>query len=408
MSYHILDKENLREYLHGIERVRDYLGDADLDVEEIGDGNLNFVFVVTSKSDPDRGLIVKQAVPYLRIAGDDFPLSRERMTFEIRALQSAYTLCPENVPEIYHASEAMSVVVMQYLREHRIMRKGMIDAVVYPDFAEHISTYLAENLFKTSSLYLDSPAKRRLIDQFNGNTELCELTENFVFTFAFMDHETNDEGASEHPLALELYSDSDFKRSVLELKYKFMTQTDALLHGDLHTGSIMLNEQETFVIDPEFAFVGPMGFDIGALLGNLAMSHASHAAQGTSNDYRAWIIQTIVDVIEQFQSKFRRLWDEHGDSALHVPGYLSADELAAFKERFMLSILQDSVGFAGCKMGRRMFGIAGVEDIRGIEDTETRNAAMADVLRMAKTFVKHHRDVTSVQDVVATIEGSTA
>jgi 5-methylthioribose kinase len=30
----------------------------------------------------------------------------------------------------------------------------------------------------------------------------------------------------------------------------------------------MVNARETFVIDPEFAFYEPMGFDLGVLLGN--------------------------------------------------------------------------------------------------------------------------------------------
>ena len=65
-------------------------------------------------------------------------------------------------------------------------------------------------------------------------------------------------------LASKIFNDMEFKQKVLELKYKFMTQSDALIHGDLHTGSIMLNKKETYIIDPEFAFVGPFGFDIGA------------------------------------------------------------------------------------------------------------------------------------------------
>ena len=54
-----------------------------------------------------------------------------------------------------------------------------------------------------------------------------------------------------------------------------MTQSQSLLHGDLHTGSIMVSKNETKIIDPEFAFYGPMGFDIGALIANLLMNYFS-------------------------------------------------------------------------------------------------------------------------------------
>jgi 5-methylthioribose kinase len=55
--------------------------------------------------------------------------------------------------------------------------------------------------------------------------------------------------------------------AISRLKLKFMGSPEALIHGDLHTGSIMVTQSETLVIDPEFAFYGPMGFDIGAVLG---------------------------------------------------------------------------------------------------------------------------------------------
>lgn len=54
------------------------------------------------------------------------------------------------------------------------------------------------------------------------------------------------------------------------MKEKFMTQAQALVHGDLHTGSIMINQTETYVIDPEFAFYAPIGFDVGAVIASLS------------------------------------------------------------------------------------------------------------------------------------------
>ena len=62
-----------------------------------------------------------------------------------------------------------------------------------------------------------------------------------------------------------LQQDSQLKVAVAEMKYAFMNHSEALLHGDLHIGSIMANNEETYVIDPEFAFFGPIGFDVGAV-----------------------------------------------------------------------------------------------------------------------------------------------
>ena len=402
MTYKILDVTNIISYIKSIKKIKEYFKEDSLHVSEIGDGNLNFVFIIQSEQNPKKALILKQAVPYLRCVGEEYPLSKERMTFEIRALLNYSKLTPQLVPFIYESNEEMSVVVMQFLDEHIIMRKGMIDGVVYPNFAEHISTFLAENLFKTSSLFLDSTDKRQLVDSFNKNVELCKLTEDFVFSFAFMEHETNDENAKNNQTAKKLFEDMDFKKNVLKLKYKFMTQSDTLLHGDLHTGSIMLNQEETFVIDPEFAFVGPFGFDIGALIGNLVMSYVSH--QNQNEQYQKWILELIEEILTSFEKKFLALWSEVDESALHVKGFIDSKSLDEFKKEFMKNILRDTVGYAGCKMARRMFGIAGVEDIRAIEDKQGRDEAEAQVLKIARRFVYNYEKVESIKDIREMIE----
>jgi 5-methylthioribose kinase len=407
MEYQILNKSNIQEYLYTIDSIKEYFGGANLSVDEIGDGNLNYVFIIKSQSDESKALILKQAVPYLRCVGEEYPLSKERMTYEIRALTNFHDITQEHIPKLYDTNENMSTVIMQFLDEHIIMRQGMIEGKIYPHFTEHISTYLAQNLFKTSSLHLSSKNKRELVDQFNTNTELCKLTEDFVFTFAFMDHETNDEYAKNHPIAQALYDDMVFKKEVLKLKYKFMTQNDALIHGDLHTGSIMLNEEQTFIIDPEFAFVGPFGFDIGALIGNLTMSYVSHVALNTNVEYQEWILDTIENILSQFEMKFLSLWKEHNESALLFPNFIKQTQLQSFKEEFMLQILRDSVGFAGCKMARRMFGIAGVADIREIEDKAIKDKAIGMTLDIAKTFVKNNTKIENIQEVMNIIKDKT-
>lgn len=407
MEYKILDKDNIQEYLYSIDSIKDYFNSAKLSVDEIGDGNLNYVFIVKSVRDDKKALILKQAVPYLRCVGEEFPLSKERMTYEIRALKSFSETSNEHIPKLYDTNEEMSTVIMQFLHEHIIMREGLINKVVYPNFSEHISTYLAANLFKTSSLNLDSKDKRELIDNFNSNTELCKLTEDFVFTFAFMNHDTNDEYCKDHKEFDKLISNMEFKKEVLTLKYKFMTKNDALLHGDLHTGSIMLNKEETFIIDPEFSFVGPFGFDIGALIGNLSMSYVSHKAQKSDDEYSKWVLKTIEEILTKFENKFLELWDEKEESSLITKGFIDEEHLHFYKQEFMQNILKDSVGYAGCKMARRMFGIAGVADIREISDNDIKDKAIKMTLDIAKRFVIEHKYITSIDEIINIIKDET-
>jgi 5-methylthioribose kinase len=222
-----------------------------------------------------------------------------------------------------------------------------------------------------------------------------------------MEHETNDnENVENNPDAKKLFSDMEFKEKVLELKYKFMTQSDALLHGDLHTGSIMINENETYIIDPEFAFVGPFGFDVGALLANLANNYIHHSVVTKDEDYKSWLLATIKDILEKFSEKFLSFWSESKESALLVDGYLDEVSLKNYKERFVKNILRECVGFAGCKMARRVYGVAGVEEIRGIEDEALRAEAERIALKIAREFVIKHEKIESVDEILEIIKNA--
>jgi 5-methylthioribose kinase len=404
MAYQILDKESVQTFVKTIPTLRELFGEGQLSAEEIGDGNVNFVFIVRALDDPKKAVIVKQAVPYLRIAGEGFPLSRERMTYEIRALQNYAQLAAQYIPTLYYADEAMSLVVMEYLDNCIIMRKGLIDSTVYTDFSEHITTFLAHTLFYNSSLYLSSSEKRALMDQFNANTELCKLTEDFVFTFPYMESETNVIELSSQEEAKALFAQMDYKENLLKLKYAFMTQHDALLHGDLHTGSIMIDAERTYVIDPEFAFVGPFGFDIGALIANLINAYIAHLVTTDDSAYQAWLLQTIEAVYAKFEKKFLALWNAQASSALVTPGFIDAPALEAYQQAFMRNIYQQSIGFAGAKMARRVFGIAGVAEIRGIEDPIKRKEASMMALRVGIDLIKSYESMDGVEALITKLK----
>lgn len=404
MPYEILTKKTVVPYLLKHEKIRKLLGvkeeeskeSSEIIVNEIGDGNLNLVFAVTIGA---KKIIVKQAVPFLRCAGEGFPLAKERMHFEARALKKAGDLVPKHVPKVFLVDDEMCLVAMQYLDKHIIMRKGIIECRSYPHFAEHISTYLSETLFHTSSLRLESKEKAEIMKQFNGN-ELRKLTEDFVFTNPFMKHETNKIRPDLQKDAEKLWQNSTFKEQVLTLKHKFMNQTDALIHGDLHTGSIMLNEEETYVIDHEFAYVGPFGFDIGAVLGNLIMSWVSHFERSKNSSYQNEILQMIQEFLSKFEAKFIALWDQHLENPLIVKNFLTDAEKTAYQKTFMTQILRDSVGFAGCKIIRRQLGIAGVADIRDIPDEKAAARSEKLALAIGKELVISHQKINKIEDIL--------
>lgn len=47
------------------------------------------------------------------------------------------------------------------------------------------------------------------------------------------------------------------------------------------------------VIDPEFAFYGPMGFDLGALIGNLLLAYCGVPGNGQGSEYAEWLLEQV-------------------------------------------------------------------------------------------------------------------
>ncbi len=398
--YEILDRETLPSYLAELPEVAAVLGAGEVDILEIGDGNLNFVYRVSNVDDPTRAVIVKQAVPYLRMVGEEWPLGRDRMTYEIRALTLYNELVPDFVPAIYHADEAMSTLVMQYLGDHRILRTGMIEGVQYPKVAEHIGDFLAKTLFKTSAWSMPSIARRQLMDRFTLNAELCKLTEEFIFTFPYMVHESNySNPATDEWVAANIHTDSTYKRDVLGFKDLFVTKTDALLHADLHTGSLMVNADESYVIDMEFAYFGPFGFDVGKIISNFLLSATSHRHLDGGEPYQQWCLEQITTIWDTFVSQFDALWVDAADSTMLIDGLLTSDEFARVRADFFANLLQESAGFAACSMARRTVGIAGVADIRDIEDLTVRAQLEISNLQLSKQLMADRYGLQSIEDL---------
>lgn len=69
----------------------------------------------------------------------------------------------------------------------------------------------------------------------------------------------------------------------------------------------------------------------------------------------------------------------------------------------MNRILQQSFGFAGCVLIRRVVGLAKVADIEQISDPNIRLQSQKLALAMGSALIKQHRNFHSVEDAIATI-----
>lgn len=345
-----------------------------LDVSEIGDGNLNFVFFVRGKT---AALAIKQALPFSRMSKGTRALSCDRLGFETRALQIFAKCAPDLVPAIFHYDEERSLMAQSFLSPHIILRKGLIEGVSYPRLAKDMGQGLARYLFGTSDFALQPSEKRPLVADFTRNIELCEITERLVFTHPFMDGYNNPDAPMLGDKIARIRSDARLQLRLRELKLRFLSRTDALLHGDLHSGSIMLTPEDTKVIDPEFATFGPMGFDIGMLLGNLMLSYFAQPAYGERAAYQQEILTMIETIWSEFVTTFRDL-AAAGQGVLCAPpsGEIEGfDNLrAAAIEAYLQEVLHDTIGYAAVEMIRRITGVAQIIDFQEITDAHVRAA----------------------------------
>lgn len=412
MSYQILNPTTATDYVGSHPRAGQFLNpQAPLDCAEIGDGNLNMVFRVFERDNPARSILLKQGIPYLRVAGESWPLSPQRAAIEARALELHQRLAPGLVPVPYWFDATLNVNAMEDLRQHQVLRRPMVARTKYQNLGGTIGDFLAATLFGTSDFGLEAKAKKQTAAQF-VNGELCEITEDLVLTEPFEPRLLGKENRNRFNPQIEgelktLQSDARVKLRVAQLKQRFMTSAQALLHGDLHTGSIMATAPDTKgladirVIDPEFAFYGPMGFDVGLFIANLFLNSAAqqiHAADSaTRSDYRQYLYKQARDCWQHFETGFRQRLSKTQDISWTS---------GAFQDGFVLEVLRDTAGYAGCEMIRRTVGFAHVYDLESIGDEAQRAHAERLALKLGTELILKSEGVADFAEVMEIVESA--
>jgi 5-methylthioribose kinase len=409
-SYQVLTPHSVADYLAGHLDVAARLGGTSTQWHgrEVGDGNLNLVFIVQG---PRASVVVKQALPYVRLVGESWPLPLTRSHYEHLALVEQARWVARFVPAVLHADREMALIVMEYLAPHVVLRQGLIAGLRYPQVGKHLGEFLARTLYFTSDLFLSAEAKKRRIADFLGNAAMCKISEDLIFDEPYFDAPMNRHTRPQlDALIVALRRDARLKLAVQEMKWQFLNAPEALIHGDLHTGSVMVTADDTRVIDPEFAFYGPMGFDIGAIIGNLLMAYLAqpgHERQrGERERHGNYILDQLQALWAVFRDSFAQLWRQRQVGAAGGDVYQprlqvdSPDLLPLAIESRLALIWHQSLGFAGCKMIRRIAGLAHIADFDAIADPDVRAACERNAVDLARELLLRRDRYASVQDVV--------
>ena len=380
-TYEFISAENIKDYLASHSELKSVIDhESIVDMKEVGDGNLNLVFIIKDKN--GKGVVLKQALPYVRLVGPSWPMSPDRARIEYETTMVHSKAASHLVPKIYFYDADRYIIAMEDLSDHKVWRTALNQGEINNGAAKSVGEYIAKVLFATSIFGAGAD------DHYKGmaraiNPELCLITEDLVFTEPYFPADRNSYLPENEPDARAIQEDKQMILEMGQLKYKFMTQAEALLHGDLHTGSVMVksddkgNEISTRAFDSEFSFYGPIGFDIGACFANFYLAMARSIALGRE-EHVNFVSKLPEELWASFESNIRSLWPTRVDKRVYT------DE---FFEEILKQWKIDAIGFAAAKMTRRIVGLAKASDIETLEPIQRVGAARG-VLQGAQKLIR--------------------
>jgi 5-methylthioribose kinase len=364
-----------------------------LSCEELGEDNLNLAFRVSN--DKGRSLIVKQALPYAYCVGESWPLTIDRARIEAEVLLKHRKLCPDHTVEVLHFDAEQAAILLEDLKGYRLLRTELIAAKQFPHLASQLASYLANTLYYTSDFALTGPNKKQQVGRFL-NPDLCLITEDLLFTDPYCNHERNNIHAELRADAQKLWHDEALQAEVAQLKADFLSKPQALLHGNVNSSSIFINDDNCKLISAGFGFCGPIGFDVGSLVANLLLNYVAHfgltADAGARQQQQDYLLQQIQQLWHQFAEQFGQLMSRECRAPML--------QNSLYQQRFLQQVFVDTLGYAGCELIRRVVGMAHVADMEQIKDEALRAQCEHKALHLGRELIMQRHELGSLDKVL--------
>lgn len=396
----VLTADGVPGYLAGRRVLAGLVAAEGMSVTEVGDGNLNQVFIC--RDSEGRSLVLKQALPYVRLVGPSWPMTEERAAREAAAITAHSAVSPD-VCRLIDFDAERHVLALEDLSDHTVLRTYLNAGGDHTGVAERLGRYVADVAFGTSFLTLGEE-RFRLRAAAGINAELCALTEDVIFTEPFLGADRNSVQPDVQPLVDTLQRDAAWVDAAMAMKRRFLTVQEALLHGDLHSGSVFVRRGDPLgatpgtesdgtntgvqarlsvkTFDSEFAFYGPIGFDLGLMWANL-LAAGVRALVLSDTDRGQSLLRTVAGSWETFIARLRELWPARQSAEKYPDAFLSG---------WLASIRIDALGFAGCEAARRVIGLAKISDLETLSGEEHRRTASA-ILRLSRLLLVSRADL---------------
>ena len=240
-----------------------------ISISKPGEGNMNVVLRVITNQ---RSFILKQSRPYVqKYQQIEAPLNRIEVEYKFyEAVQGAFISA--HIPAILEFDQKNYLIQMQDL--------GQCDDMTFCYQDRKISYQILEKLVNIS----EAIHKLGNVQNFPENKILRQLNHQHIFVLPFLEDngfQLNDIQEGLQELSLPYKKDTAIKKVVHKLGDRYLSKGNVLIHGDYYPGSWMQLENEVYIIDPEFSFIGFREFDLGVMTAHLIMATMDDSSLAT-------------------------------------------------------------------------------------------------------------------------------
>lgn len=362
--------------------------------EEDGDGYVNFIFRIHT----DKGnFVLKQGQELARTGRDPIAMYRNKLEYD--SMRIRYAIVPEYTPFLKFYDAENNLFVMEDVSDLRIVRFQLNKNRMFPDLGRKCGECMAKMEFYTSEYFLSREEYRKLQAKF-ANTEMRKIMEDGMFMDIFNTEVERGLGEEFNTFARGIMYDPRFETERFKLRRNFMSHADGLIHGDMHTSNIFASEDAMKVIDMEFSFIGPFGYDLGYLTGNLISQYCAacfkpFASEAARREFKAYLLATIKSLFETYFKTFAACWDKDAKER-----YQGADGL---RRSIFDEIMRDAPGYAAIVNWFRCTGEIEYPDFEVIGNLEDKRHAQTLSLMMDWQLMFQREQFMSVDDLIDVI-----
>lgn len=386
-SHYKMEGDDIIDYV--FEHSNFFDSNENLVYEEIGDGNINYVYRIFD-TNTKKSLILKQADVQTRVRPDGY-LNPDRSTREAEVLKLYNECAPGFSPKIIYADPVMAAIIMEDIGSYSNLRMELMAGKIFYGIEKLIARFIVDTSLPSTDLVLAYQKKFKAAAKFY-NPDLCKITEDLVFTHPYKDVRQRNILLPENAdwLKKKFYEDSNLIARIAALKEKFNNYPQGLIHGDLHSGSIFVkNENEETkikIIDPEFAFYGPIAYDLGNVLAHFifAQGYAKYSPlfvdeEKQRTDFLSWLENAKNNLFKFFHVFAKDFLVKN------IKDPIYQNEI--FIDNYIEKIKIDAVSFCGTELNRRIIGSAKTAEIASIKKIENRIALERDLAELGCAMI---------------------